>query len=267
MEKIFRNCSVSDSRFVRVFKRNCLNCPRHRHCIQKRQQLKRKKWAKRYFLEALIFCFIITAAFYMVDYYFSPISEGDSHIFVETPIMVVEAEDETETEIETETESETETETETEQLPRISAYEPGESYYYDLCWQDKLYIARLVYQEARGEIFEGKVAVAAVVLNRFFEEDNGRFDQTSIWSIINEPGEFASISDVSDEMVAQVPECMESVEAACKGWDPTRLLFEGGAKFFYAPANVYGDRALEREGIEVLTIGNHNFHNDFNRIY
>lgn len=166
----------------------------------------------------------------------------------------VETESETETQIETENEKET--------YPIISGYGPGEIYYYIFSETEKTYIAKLVYKEARGEKFEGKVAVAAVAINRLYSDDS-LYDTSSIYSIITQNNQFAAIDDVTDEMLAEVPECMEAVEAACKGWDPTRKVFPGGAKFFYAPKGITAEEEKKREGIKKMQIGNHNFHNSF----
>lgn len=151
--------------------------------------------------------------------------------------------------------------------PEISAEGPGKLYYYDLNERDKLYIAMMVYKEARGESFEGKVAVAAVALNRYVSDDR-RFNRSSIYAIITQPGQFADISGVTQGMLDSVPECMEAVEAACKGWDPTRETFpEGGALFFYSPKNMSEAGLLSRSGVKTHVIGNHNFHVDFNPNY
>lgn len=128
--------------------------------------------------------------------------------------------------------------------------------------EDKIYIAKLVYAEARGEIFEGKVAVAAVVLNRY-NSDERYFDRTSIYSLITQKNQFADISKVTMEQINSVPECMEAVEMACQGVDPTREVFPDGAKYFYAPKKISNTEGAKRSGIETLSIGNHNFHNEF----
>lgn len=167
-----------------------------------------------------------------------------------------------ETQIVEESEEETKEEENVENNAVLSAYNAGESYYYHVTYEDKIYMAKLVYQEARGESFEGKVAVAAVVLNRFNSNDR-RFDRSSIYSVITQSGQFAGINSVTEGMLSQIPECMEAVEAALKGWDPTRKTFEEGAKFFYAPKGICFEESLKREGVLKLTIGNHDFHNDF----
>lgn len=152
-----------------------------------------------------------------------------------------------------------------EVLPQISADGPGEVYYYELSYEDKVYIAKAVYAESRGEIFEGQVSVAATVLNRYVSND-ARFDRTSIYSIITQSGQYASISNVTMEDLENCPSCMQAVEAACKGWDPTRTVFEDGAKFFFNPDGDLSEEAREaRTGIETYRIGSHLFHNDFNR--
>lgn len=148
-------------------------------------------------------------------------------------------------------------------IPVISAYQPGEVYYYILSNEAKKDMEKLIYKEARGEPYEGKVAVCAVVLNRFFSDDP-RFNRESIHSIITQSGAFADISDVTQEMLDTVPDLKDAVEDACRGWDPTRVMFENGAMFFYAPKGVVGYQKQIREGIQFLQIGNHNFHNDFN---
>lgn len=149
------------------------------------------------------------------------------------------------------------------EAPRISAYGPGDEYYYNITEEDKLILAKVAYKEARGEIFEGQVAVVAVVLNRHYSDD-ARFIRDSIYGTVTQRAAFASISNVTEEMVDSVPSLKEAVDQACRGWDPTRKLFENGALFFYAPGEVKGYEAQIREGIEVLEIGNHNFHIDLN---
>lgn len=156
------------------------------------------------------------------------------------------------------------TETVTEPLePQISAYEPGENYFYNFTEQEKKYIAKVVYGEARGESFEGQVAVAAVVINRYYSDDPF-FANDSIYSVVTQSWQFADISIVTDEMLGNYPSCMEAVEQACLGWDPTRKLFENGACYFYDPEGVTGYQKQIRTGIEELTIGGHRFHNEFN---
>ncbi len=53
--------------------------------------------------------------------------------------------------------------------------------------EEKIFIARVVYAEARGEIFEGQVAVATVVLNRF---ESGKFG-SSIKRVVFSRSQFA----------------------------------------------------------------------------
>ena len=64
----------------------------------------------------------------------------------------------------------------------------------------------------------------------------------------------------------EYPDCMEAVEVACKGFDPTREVFKQGALYFYSPKLVTGKEKEIREGIKVMVIGNHNFHYDFEKV-
>lgn len=69
-----------------------------------------------------------------------------------------------------------------------------------LTQDEKKLLARMVYSEARGEPFEGQVAVAQVALNRYLHESfNG-----SISDIISEPGQFTVGKRYGDSQMAAV---------------------------------------------------------------
>ena len=125
---------------------------------------------------------------------------------------------------------------------------------------EKKMIEKVVYQESRGEPYEGQVAVAAVVLNRY------KFNkkQKSIEEIVTAPNQFAKISKVTQKMLDAYPKCKKAVEDAVNGEDPTKSEFSEGARYFYEPNLVSGYQKEIRKGIKVLKIGNHYFHNDFN---
>ena len=125
---------------------------------------------------------------------------------------------------------------------------------------EKKMIEKVVYQESRGEPYEGQVAVAAVILNRY------KFNkkQKSIEEIVTAPNQFAKISAVTEKMLDAYPKCKKAVEDAVNGEDPTRTKFSEGARYFYEPNLVSGYQKEIRKGIKVLKIGNHYFHNDFN---
>ncbi len=91
-------------------------------------------------------------------------------------------------------------------------------------------LARVVTAEAGGESFEGKVAVASVILNRMKDK---KFPRTIAGNIFK-PHEFES---VSNGLIWRQPsgEAYQAAEEACKGWDPTN-----GAKYFFNPAKAPG---------------------------
>lgn len=161
-------------------------------------------------------------------------------------------------------------ETETSEEPKeelksvISAYAPSDDYYYVVTDEEKLALEKLVYKESRGEPFEGQVAVAAVALNRYVSKSKD-FDTSSIIAVIKDAGQFADISNVTKDDLEQTPKCKEAVDAALRGWDPTRKKFENGALYFYEPNLVDGYQKQIREGITVYQIGNHNFHVSFEK--
>ncbi len=86
-------------------------------------------------------------------------------------------------------------------------------------------LARLIYGEARGEPYEGQVAVAAVVLNRV---RSSKFPNT-IASVIYQPGAF---DVVSDGQIYLTPDAtaIKAARDAMAGWDPT-----GGCIYYYNP--------------------------------
>jgi len=75
--------------------------------------------------------------------------------------------------------------------------------------QEKAYIARVVYAEARGEPFEGKVAVAAVVLNRF---ESGKFGRT-VKRVVFARNQFAVARRYNDECMAAVNAAIDQRDA------------------------------------------------------
>lgn len=85
-------------------------------------------------------------------------------------------------------------------------------------------LARLIEAEAGGEPYRGKLAVGAVVINRYLDD---RYPD-SVREIIYQPNQFYA------EGIALHPnpsaESRRAAEAAARGEDPT-----GGALFFYNP--------------------------------
>lgn len=285
---IFRNCPYADC-FDTQLKSDCRRCDKYERCVaNKAKKVKERKKAqarKRIFKTVLLLFLVLVTSFLLhfmkadsqciydeepvIPYTEPEATKIPDATYVSSDVNVQPIKEEMKEEnqeimIQSNVEAEAEVEPESEEIiPYISAYQPGEVYYYNISASDKKYIEKLIYKEARGESYKGKVAVAAVVLNRFFSEDP-RFDRESIYSVITQSGAFADISDVTQDMLDTVPDLKDAVEDACRGWDPTREMFENGALFFYAPNEVEGYQKEIREGIQVLQIGNHNFHNDFN---
>jgi N-acetylmuramoyl-L-alanine amidase len=113
--------------------------------------------------------------------------------------------------------------------------------------QDLEYLAHTIYGEARGESFEGKVAVAAVVLNR---ADSGQFGN-SIKEVIFQMGAFTAVSD-GQYYLQPDDSSYEAAREALNGWDPTN-----GAIYFWNPDTATDSWVYTRTVIK--TIGNHVF--------
>lgn len=115
-------------------------------------------------------------------------------------------------------------------------------------------IAKVIYVEARGECFEGKVAVGATVVNRL----NSPEFPDDIKDVLKQ---YANIKYITDEMVSEVPECAIAAEKALKGEDPLKDELGGPTLFFYNPDLSDEDQVEARKDIKVTArIENHVFY-------
>lgn len=114
--------------------------------------------------------------------------------------------------------------------------------------QDDLYwLARAVYGEARGESYTGKVAVAAVILNRVQSKE---FPDT-IKEVIFEPLAFTCVADGQINLQPD-NSAIQAARAALAGEDPS-----GGALYYWNPAKATSKWIWTRTIMK--TIGNHVF--------
>lgn len=110
-------------------------------------------------------------------------------------------------------------------------------------------MAKLVYCESRGEPFEGKIAVASVVLNRVI---NPKFPNT-IKEVIFQKNAFSCVQN--GKIVAQPNKsCYDAVYEAIRGKDPTNE-----ALFFYNPDIATCTWMKSTAKKDTKTIGNHTF--------
>lgn len=108
-------------------------------------------------------------------------------------------------------------------------------------------LARLISAEARGEPYEGQVAVGAVVLNRV---EHPSFP-SSIAEVIYQPGAFSCLDDGQfDEPVAE--SAYRAAQDAMNGWDPSY-----GAIYYFNPATATSKWIWSRPLI--VNIGKHRF--------
>ena len=110
-----------------------------------------------------------------------------------------------------------------------------------------LLLARLISAEARGEVYEGQVAVGAVVLNRV---EHPSFPDT-IAGVIYQKGAFSCLYDGQfDEPVSA--SAYSAARDALNGMDPS-----GGAIYYFNPATATNKWIWSRPAI--TTIGRHIF--------
>ena len=108
-------------------------------------------------------------------------------------------------------------------------------------------LARLISAEARGEPYEGQVAVGAVVLNRVGHPSF----PNSIAGVIYQPGAFSCLDDGQfNEPVAE--SAYRAARDAMNGWDPSY-----GAIYYFNPATATSKWIWSRPLI--VDIGRHRF--------
>lgn len=91
--------------------------------------------------------------------------------------------------------------------------------------EDLFLLASIIHGEARGEPYEGQVAVGAVVLNRVASED---FPNT-IAEVIYQRGAFDAVAD-SQFYLTPNETAVRAAQDALNGWDPTN-----GALYYWNP--------------------------------
>lgn len=108
-------------------------------------------------------------------------------------------------------------------------------------------LARLISAEARGEPYQGQVAVGAVVMNRI---DHPSFPNT-MSGVIYQAGAFSCMYDGQfDQPVAE--SCYRAARDALAGADPT-----GGAIYYFNPSTATNGWIWSRP--HLTTIGKHRF--------
>ena len=112
---------------------------------------------------------------------------------------------------------------------------------------DVYLLARVVPGEARGEPYLGKVAVAAVVLNRV---SHPNFPNT-IAGVIYQPLAFTAVAD-GQMNITPDEESIRAARDALNGWDPTY-----GAIYYYNPATATSKWIWSRP--VHIVIGKHSF--------
>ena len=110
-------------------------------------------------------------------------------------------------------------------------------------------MARAINGEARGEPYEGQVAVGAVILNRV---KSSQFPNT-IAGVIYEKGAFTAVSDGQINVaIKEGSTVLKAARDAMNGWDPT-----GGAIYYFNPSPATNKWIWSRPLIK--TIGKHRF--------
>ena len=112
---------------------------------------------------------------------------------------------------------------------------------------NQLLLAKVVYGEARGENYKGKVAVAAVVLNRV---RSSSFPNT-ISGVVYQKNAFSCVANGSIDLTPD-NDSIRAAKEALNGWDPT-----GGCLYFYN-SRLTSDAFLASLTVKTV-IGNHSF--------
>ena len=114
---------------------------------------------------------------------------------------------------------------------------------------DTQLMARAINGEARGEPYEGQVAVGAVILNRV---KSPQFPN-SIFGVIYQAGAFTAVSDGQiNTPISEGSSVYKAARDAMNGWDPT-----GGCIYYFNPATATNKWIWSRPLVK--TIGKHRF--------
>ena len=110
-------------------------------------------------------------------------------------------------------------------------------------------MARAINGEARGEPYEGQVAVGAVILNRV---KNSKFPN-SISGVIYQSGAFTAVADGQiNKPIEENATVYKAARDAINGWDPT-----GGCIYYFNPSTATNKWIWSRPVVK--TIGKHRF--------
>ena len=110
-------------------------------------------------------------------------------------------------------------------------------------------MARAINGEARGEPYEGQVAIGAVILNRV---KHASFPNT-IAGVIYQSGAFTAVADGQiNQPIARGSTVVKAARDAMNGWDPS-----GGAIYYFNPKTATSKWIWSRK--QIKTIGQHIF--------
>ena len=112
---------------------------------------------------------------------------------------------------------------------------------------DVYLLAKCIHAEARGEVYVGKVAVGAVILNRVASPD---FPNT-VYGVIYQPWAFTAVHDGQINLEPNA-EAYQAAQDALSGWDPSY-----GSLYYYNPDVATSSWIWTRK--PVVTIGKHIF--------
>jgi N-acetylmuramoyl-L-alanine amidase len=108
-------------------------------------------------------------------------------------------------------------------------------------------MARTIYGEARGESYEGQVAVGAVIMNRI----QSKQFPNSIQEVVFQPRAFTAVDD-GQYWLTPNSTAYRAAEEAVRGWDPT-----GGSLFYFNPDTATSRWIWSRP--QTVQIGKHIF--------
>ncbi|WP_392486048.1 cell wall hydrolase [Haloimpatiens sp. FM7315] len=129
----------------------------------------------------------------------------------------------------------------------IAVFDNKKTYY--ISSEEVYLMAQVVYGESRGEPYDGKVAVASVILNRVV---SGKFPDT-VEGVVKQKNAFSCLSN-GKITVKPDKASYNAVLDALKGKDPTSK-----AIFFYNPKTATCSWMKSINKVNIKSIGNHIF--------